>query len=163
MLGEEISSIVERRSQSHSLIQELVTTRNDMLALFSRLAGFKPFLEPDEGTRDILQEFCETLVDYTLQAHLNLYRHIEEKQEKRQKVLQLAEQIYPQILNTTEIISNFNDIYEEINDQLDSSHLEENLSKLGEALAVRIELEDQLIAVLTNKIPAMESKSGLHS
>jgi len=163
MLSEEVSSTVERRSQSHSLIQELVITRNDMLALFSKLADFKPFLEPDEGTREILQEFCETLVDYTLQAHLNLYRHIEDKLEKRKKVLNLAEQIYPRILRTTEIISNFNDIYEEIDDSLDSSHLEENLSMLGEALAERIELEDQLIAVLTNKIPYVDNAQNLHS
>lgn len=163
MLNEEISSTVERRSQSHSLIQELVITRNEMLALFSKLAGFKPFIEADEGTREILQEFCETLVDYTLQAHLNLYRHLEDKLEKRKKVLQLAELIYPRILRTTEIISNFNDIYEEINDSLDSSHLEENLSMLGEALAERIELEDQLIAVLTNKVPNVEIASGLNS
>jgi len=153
MLGEEVSSTVERRSQSHSLIQELIVTRNQMLALYSELASFKPFEQLDEGTREILQEFCETLVDYTLQAHLNVYRHIEEKLEKRKKVLQLAEQIYPSILRTTEIISSFNDTYEEINDHLDASHLEQNLSKLGEALATRIELEDQLITVLTNKVP----------
>jgi len=157
MLNEEVSSTVERRSQSHSLIQELIETRNQMLGLFSELAGFKPFLDSDEGTREILQEFCETLVDYTLQAHLNVYRHIEEKLEKRKKVLQLAEQIYPRILGTTEIISAFNDTYEEINNNLYASHLEKNLSKLGEALAERIELEDQLIAVLTNKIPDMRS------
>jgi len=157
MLGEEVSSTVERRSQSHSLIQELIVTRNQMLALYSELASCKPFDQLDEGTSGILQEFCETLVDYTLQAHLNVYRHIEEKLEKRKQVLQLAEQIYPSILRTTEIISSFNDAYEEINDHLDASHLEQNLSKLGEALAERIEFEDQLIAVLTNKVPGARS------
>jgi regulator of sigma D len=162
MLSEEPSTMVERRARSHSLIQELVITRNQMLTLFSQLAELKPF-QPDEGTCEVLQEFCETLVDYTLQAHLNLYRYIEEKLEKRKKVLQLAEQIYPRILATTEMISAFNDTYEEINDKLDASHLEQNLSRLGEALATRIELEDQLIEVLTNRMPSAENVRSLNS
>jgi regulator of sigma D len=162
MLSEEPSTMVERRARSHSLIQELVITRNEMLTLFTQLAELKPF-QPDEGTCEILQEFCETLVDYTLQAHLNLYRYIEEKLEKRKKVLQLAEQIYPRILATTEMISAFNDTYEEINDKLDASHLEQNLSRLGEALATRIELEDQLIEVLTNRMPSAENVKSLNS
>lgn len=147
---------VERRSQSHSLIQELVKTRTEMLSLFSQLAELKPF-QADEETCDLLQEFCETLVDYTLQAHLNLYRHIEDKLEKRQQVLELADRIYPRILTTTEMISDFNDEYEEINDGLDATKLEQNLSNLGEALAVRIELEDQLIEVLTHRLRPVET------
>ena len=162
MLSEGLNTTVERRSQSHTLIEELVITRNQMLSLFTQLAELKPFLA-DEETCDILQEFCETLVDYTLQAHLNLYRHIEEKQEKRKKVMQLAEDIYPRILATTEIISNFNDNYEEINGDLDASHLEQNLSNLGEALAIRIELEDQLIAILTRRVPSAENVKNLNS
>lgn len=162
MLSEEPGTMVERRARSHSLIQELVITRNQMLTLFTQLAELKPF-QPDEGTCEVLQEFCETLVDYTLQAHLNLYRYIEEKLEKRKKVLQLAEQIYPRILATTEIISALNDTYEEINDKLDASHLEQNLSRLGEALATRIELEDQLIEVLTNRMPSAENVRSLNS
>lgn len=157
MLSEEGNSTVERRVQSHTLIQELVIARSEMLVLFSELAGFKPFIKIDDGTSDILQEFCESLVDYTLQAHLNVYRHIEEKLEKRKQVTQLAEQIYPRILRTTEIISSFNDSYEKIDSNLDASHLEENLSILGEALAERIELEDQLITILTGKMPDSRS------
>lgn len=153
MLSEEVSQFVERRSRSHSLIQELVDTRTEMLSLYSRLVGFKPFLEIDEDTRDILQEFCETLVDYTLQAHMNVYRYIEEKVEKRQRVIELAEKIYPRILKTTDVISRFNDNYEIINDTLDASRLESDLSLLGETLAERIELEDQLIDVLSTRVP----------
>ena len=156
MLTESLNLTVERRSQSHTLIQELVDTRTEMLSLFSQLVEMKPF-QADQETCDLLQEFCETLVDYTLQAHLNLYRHIEEKLEKRKQVLQLADEIYPRILSTTEIISDFNDKYEEINEQLDATKLEEHLSTLGEALAVRIELEDQLIEVLTRRVRSVET------
>jgi len=163
MLSEETVQIVERRSQSHTLIQELVDTRNEMLSLFSRLIIFKPFTDSDDGTREILEEFCETLVDYTLQAHLNIYRHIEEKLEKRVAVLELAEKNYPSILRSTELISEFNDLYEDLSNHFDTSQLEQNLSRLGEVLAERIELEDQLIAVLTNRRPDQSDSDSLNS
>jgi len=155
-LSESLNLPVERRSQSHTLIQELVDTRTQMLSLFSQLVEMKPF-QADVETCDLLQEFCETLVDYTLQAHLNLYRHIEDKLEKRQQVLQLADRIYPRILSTTEQISDFNDEYEDIHAGLDATKLELNLSKLGEALAARIELEDQLIEELTHRVRPVET------
>jgi len=163
MLSEDTVQIVERRSQSHTLIQELVATRNEMLALFSRLISFKPFTTEDEGTRESLEEFCETLVDYTLQAHLNIYRHIEEKLEKRVRVLEIAERTYPDILKSTELISDFNDKYEDLSNNFDASQLEQNLSQLGEVLAERIELEDQLIAVLTNRRPEQTESANLNS
>ncbi len=53
MLSEESVAIVERRSQSHSLIKELVITRNEMLALYSRLIDFKPFVEEEEAEADV--------------------------------------------------------------------------------------------------------------
>ncbi len=155
-MSESLNLPVERRSQSHTLIQELVDTRTQMLSLFSQLVEMKPF-QADVETCDLLQEFCETLVDYTLQAHLNLYRHIEDKLEKRQQVLQLADRIYPRILSTTEQISDFNDEYEDIHAGLDATKLELNLSKLGEALAARIELEDQLIEELTHRVRPVET------
>jgi len=163
MLSEDTVQIVERRSQSHTLIQELVATRNEMLALFSRLISFKPFTNEDEGTRESLEEFCETLVDYTLQAHLNIYRHIEEKLEKRVRVLEIAERTYPNILKSTELISDFNDKYEDLRNNFDASQLEQNLSQLGEVLAERIELEDQLIEVLTNRRPEQTESANLNS
>jgi regulator of sigma D len=119
-----------------------------MLALYSKLAANKPY-DSDDSVSDLVQEFCEILVDYTAAAHFQLYRFIEEKQEKRKRVLQLAEQIYPQIVETTRIIVEFNDRYENIQDIHIQTTLEDDLSRLGEALAERIELEDQLIEVLS--------------
>jgi len=140
--------IKERRSRSMDLIRDLITTRTEMLILYSRLAAFKS-LEGNRDMLEVLEEFCETLIDYTAAAHFRLYRYIEEKMEKRKAVLEVAESIYPRVVKTTEVIIAFNDRYDDHTQDLSAYDLSEDLSNLGEALAERIELEDQLIDVLS--------------
>ena len=151
MLGEQTIS-TERRAQSHNLIRDLIATRTEMLVLYSRLAACKPYLSDnrDEDMLDLLEEFCEILVDYTAAAHFRLYRYIDERMEKRQAVLQMAEVVYPRIAETTRMIVDFNDRYDgDGQEPISTENLEEDLSSLGEALAERIELEDRLIEVLS--------------
>ncbi|MEJ2347001.1 MAG: Rsd/AlgQ family anti-sigma factor [Gammaproteobacteria bacterium] len=137
----------ERRTRSQHLIRDLVDLRKEMLALYSQLAARKPFVD-DDDLPELLQDFCETLIDYTANAHFRLYRHLEERQERRRAVLALAEQIYPRIAQTTQYIVDFNDRYEGDVPQTPPKQLENDLSGLGEELAERIELEDQLIEAL---------------
>lgn len=139
--------VIERRAESHDLIQDLISTRTEMLSLFARLAAKKPFTE-DESIGGLLQEFCEILVDYTASAHFRLYRFLDEKIERRRAVLETARGIYPRIVQTTQAIVDFNDRYESL-DNAAPAELERDLSWLGEQLAERIELEDQLVEVLT--------------
>ena len=138
----------ERRTQSHNLIGDLVSTRTEMLALYTRLAAKKPFTDL-EAVTDLLQEFCQIMVDYTASAHFRLYRFLDERIERRRGVLRIAEVIYPRVIETTQAIIDFNDRYEDINTGYEPTNLEHDLSWLGERLAERIELEDQLIEVLT--------------
>jgi len=167
MLGEESSSgvHVERRSQSHNLIRDLIHTRTSMLALYSKLAAQKPFTELDDPVLELLEEFCEVLVDYTAQAHFSLYRFIEEKMEKRKSVLDIADKVYPRIFDSTQLIVDFNDRYDDFSNTSLVQQLENDLSQLGEVLAERIDLEDQLIAVLTHsrRSNSDEAKTALHS
>jgi len=137
----------ERRSNSHRDIDHLVENRTSTLALYSRLASRRPF-KAEHDTQMLLQNFCESLIDYTASAHFQLYRHIDEDRERRQPVRDLADQIYPSISQITQKILDFNDKYDCQDHCNDLSHLAEDLSSLGEKLADRIELEDQLINVL---------------
>lgn len=144
------SLVQERRQSSHRMIQELVGVRDHMLSLYSELAAKHPFNENDSVT-DLLEQFCQQLIDYTADTHFRLYRYLDEKRERRRAVLDLAEKIYPTIVTTTDSILDFNDKYDFENNReairLDT--LEHDLSRLGEYLADRIELEDQLIQVLS--------------
>ena len=144
----EVQQAVERRSSSINKLQTLLHTRTETLALLNQLAAMRPF-NPEEGVQGLLQEFCESLVDYTASAHFQLYRFIEDGTERRTTVKDLATKIYPRISNTTRFILDFNEKYEDDN-QLDNlQELDRDLSQLGEVLAERISEEDEIIEVLT--------------
>ena len=65
--------------------------------------------------------------------------------------MNLADKLYPRIANTTQVAIEFNDVYEKANGENISENLNGMLSKLGEELAVRIELEDQLISEMLGR------------
>lgn len=140
----------ERRVGSQRMVTELVGVRDEMLSLYSDLAAQHPFDDRDSVT-ELLDQFCQALIDYTANAHFRLYRYLDEKRERRRALLDVADKVYPTIVSTTDTILEFNDKYDTeenpANCSLDS--LEEDLSKLGEKLADRIEVEDQVIEVLT--------------
>jgi len=138
----------DRRVQSQKDLKALVESRSETLAIFSALASKQPF-KPEHATQVLLQNFCESLIDYTASAHFQLYRHIDEDRERRKPVLEIASEIYPSIVDSTQAILNFNDRYDCEDHCNNLTELADDLSKLGEMLADRIELEDKLINVLT--------------
>jgi len=140
----------ERRVESHSHLHTLLETRTESLSLYSQLAEMRPFT-PDRESQLLLQEFCEAIVDYTASAHFQLYRFIDEGTERRSDISKLAESVYPQITDMTKVILAFNEKYDDSDRSNDLAELDRDLSQLGEVLADRILLEDQLISVLTSK------------
>lgn len=137
----------ERRIHSHNAIDELVASRTDLLALYSRIAGHQPFTS-DREIPELFKKFCEILVDYTANAHFHLYKFIEENNERRRSVREIASLNYPKISATTDSIVQFNDKYDHGIDKIDLTSLKEDLSELGEILADRIELEDQVVRAM---------------
>lgn len=144
-------NFVERRTQSLNMIDKLIACRTDTLVLYSALARQKPYTTEQE-VLPLLQRFCQSLIDYTANAHFQLYHYIAERTERRQSIRALADQVYPRISTTTEIILEFNDRYEDsAHSRQHLSHLDKDLSRLGEELADRIELEDQLIGAMRSR------------
>ena len=145
------ASVAERRSSSHEQLKTLLETRTETLSLYSQLANMRPFEQQDREIQLMIQEFCEALVDYSASAHFQLYRYIEEKNERRAAVLELAEKVYPRIAESTRVFLDFNEKYD-CEDHCDSlGKLDSDLSHLGELLADRILLEDQVISALGKK------------
>jgi regulator of sigma D len=140
----------ERRGRSQQLIDKLITERTQMLVLFCRLAGVEPYV-PGKSVQSLLQEFCQILVDYIAAGHFALYERIVEGTERRRDVVDLAGRLYPRIADSTDVALDFNDKYdcEDHCTALDS--LSADLSRLGEELATRIELEDRLIHGLSRQ------------
>jgi regulator of sigma D len=139
----------ERRYAAKTKLHALMESRTETLALFNQLAGFRPF-KPDHEVQMALQEFCEALVDYTASAHFQLYRFIDEGTERRTKVLKIAEQVYPNIAETTQQILDFNEKYDCEEHCNDLTKLDSDMSSLGEILADRILYEDQVIAAISS-------------
>jgi len=142
------NAVPERRQRAVAIITKLVDVRNDMLSLYNELAERKPYNDTDDDLSEVLGDFCSSLIDYTANAHFQLYRYFAEKKERRQRIINIADKIYPRIVDITQNILDFNDKYDSDQQRHHLSDLEKDLSFLGEALAERIELEDNLINVL---------------
>jgi regulator of sigma D len=129
------------------MIDNLLAERKEVLILYSRVAGLQPFDEEDDDS-NVLRQFIQLLVDYIAAAHFGLYERIVSGKERRQGVVKLAEQLYPRIAECTDVVVAFNDRYDAADAVAAGDGLSRDLSRLGEHLAERIELEDKLIAEL---------------
>ena len=129
------------------MINKLLAERQEMLVLFCKVAGLEPYSRT-QSLESLLQGFCQVLVDYTAFGHFEVFGHISNGRERRSEVIKVAESIYPEFVAATEEAVNFNDKYDLSDHALSFDGLAEDLSNLGEQLANRIELEDQLIATM---------------
>jgi regulator of sigma D len=140
----------DRRAGTKEMVGKLVAERTEMLSLFCRMAGLEPF----QGSRNhsptpgLLQEFCQVLVDYIAAGHFSLYERIVNGTERRREIATLAEQLYPRIAETTQTALDFNDKYDSGEFFEIGPSFQNELSRLGEELAARIEYEDRIINVL---------------
>ena len=106
-------------------------------------------LEVGKTDIDQLSVFCQIMVDYTAMGHFEVYQRIIEGKERRRAVKEVAADVYPAIAETTDHLVDFNDKYDTIeSSQIDAETLHEELSRLGEIIAIRSELEDQILAAL---------------
>ncbi len=137
----------ERRTGTQELVEKLTNERAEVFILFNQVAGLQPYTS-DKPIQKLLQEFCQVLIDYIAAGHFTLYERILNGTERRQGVVRLAEKLYPRIAKTSDSAVEFNDKYdcEDHCEKLDT--LWSDLSRLGEELATRIELEDQLTEAL---------------
>jgi len=131
------------------MVEKLLAERQEVLVLFCKLAGLQPV--PAESRDQDLQRFCELLVDYSAFGHFEIYERIIDGRERRNRVVEVARDVYPRIAEATEVAVEFNDKYDSSDHELDLDRLDADLSKLGEELAVRIEMEDRIIDALTGR------------
>lgn len=145
--GSTSSTDMERRTTSQGAIAKLVAERTEMLTLFCRVAGLEPYEKGRHKTppREVFQEFLQVLVDYLAAGHFSLYERIANGNERRRAVSDLAAQLYPRIAETTQAALDFNDMYDGKSFEI-TPLFHEHLSRLGELLASRIEVEDKIIS-----------------
>lgn len=146
---DEQASFNERRAGTRNAIAKMIAERNEVLALYWRLAGLESFENGKrEPARKLLQEFCQLLVDYIAAGHFSLYERIVNGTERRRDIAQLAQDLYPRIAATTTTALDFNDKYDSGDKFEVTDGFKADLSRVGEELALRIDLEDKLIALM---------------
>ena len=152
----------ERRARTRKEIKQLIEERASVLSQYYNLAKHTENSGNDSSNiAELLEEFCQELVDYMATGHFEIYRRIEDGKERRGTITKLAEQIMPRINNTTQVAVAFNDTYDDIDNFNDNALelLQKHLAKLGEELAIRIDLEDQFINTLlaSSEKPVLEA------
>ena len=136
---------IQPREHTSQLVSELLQERQQVWSLYCSVAGMEPFT-PNKTIEELMQEFCQLLVDYISLGHFGIYQRILDGSERRRQIIEAAEKYYPGIADATEAVLAFNDKYEKITPSLILNGLSKDLSEVGEKLATRIELEDELIS-----------------
>ncbi|MCP5150390.1 MAG: Rsd/AlgQ family anti-sigma factor [Ectothiorhodospiraceae bacterium] len=144
------ASADERRGRTQELIERLIDERRRLLVLYERVAGVTPY-EDEPPTPELLAEFFQILVDYIAAGHFGLYERIAKGEERRRAVVGLARDIYPRIAATTDAAMQANDAYERAGRRGLTVKLARMLWAMGEQLALRIDLEDRLIAAMVGR------------
>jgi regulator of sigma D len=144
---------MERRARLHGTIESLVKLRQEVIVSYCQLSGVSSFARRDVETpsvdADQLRRFCQIMVDYTAMGHFEVYQRIIEGKERRVAVKAVAAEVYPAIAETTDYLVDFNDKYDAFEGTVeDVEMLTADLSRLGEIIAIRGELEDQILAAL---------------
>ncbi|MCP3868382.1 MAG: sigma D regulator [Gammaproteobacteria bacterium] len=137
----------ERRTRTRDMIEKWMEERQQMLVLYCQLAGLEPYT-PDRSNTQLLRDFCQVLVDYIAFGHFEVYDRISRGDERRSGVRQIAQDVYPKILEVADLTVAFNDKYDSSDHELDLENLDTDLSRLGAELATRIEMEDRVVAAL---------------
>jgi regulator of sigma D len=141
----------ERWGGVSELIDRWLKERQELLVHYCDLSGENDFAQT-EALREKFVRLCEVLVDYVSTGHFEIYEQlVSEAREFNDGGLELAAKVYPRIEQTTEVALNFNDRLDgrELSEE-DVKELFGELSKLGETLETRFEMEDFLIEHLHN-------------
>lgn len=135
---------------SDEAVNNWLNERNQLLIQYFRLSGKRDnsYLPNEEQ----INQFCGLLIDYVSAGHFEVYEKIVSACEVNgDEGISLLEKLYPEISATTDIVVNFNDKYSRFAEESALQQLANDLSLLGEAIAKRVELEDNLIDTLRTK------------
>jgi len=155
-IAQKVSAEYDRRKRRSDTIETLLTEREEVLVTLCGLAEFESKDAEYSLVLDILKTFNQALVDYTALGHFEIYQRIVEGKERRENVRRIADRVYPSISSTTRQIVDFNDKYEGADAPDSLINLYKDLSAIGEAMAERIDSEDQLLSEMRDRVPEPE-------
>ncbi|MBV1916013.1 MAG: sigma D regulator [Pseudomonadales bacterium] len=132
---------------NNKLIERWLNERQELILLYVAIDGLRQFTPKGTPIGVKVQAFCQVLMDYVSAGHFEVYdRLISETKGGRAGTDKMLLGFLSGIQRSTDMAITFNEIYDSdqhCDEELMS--LPEDLSKLGELLAERFDLEDQLV------------------
>ena len=131
----------------HERIKHWLEARRVLLITFCELSNIKDFRDQDLRQGQLLQTFCQQLVDYISAGHFEIFEQLinEGHLFNDAEALASGKKLLPAIYSLTDLILDFNDKYLATDD---CSSLAIDLSNLGENMAQRFEIEDSMVNIL---------------
>jgi regulator of sigma D len=143
-------TIEERWSGVNDMIERWLEERQALIVGFCAVSGVHESNNAEE-LHSGLQRFCQLIVDYVCAGHFEVYYQLlREAEEFKDGSAKIAKALLPELNENTSIAMEFNDHYFESNENTPLQDLSQQLSKLGETLELRFEIEDRLIDVMHN-------------
>ncbi|WLQ13653.1 sigma D regulator [Hahella aquimaris] len=141
----------ERWGGVSEIIDRWLKERQDLIVRYCDLVGKSKFDDVESAVKNF-KTFCQVLLDYVSAGHFEVYEQlIEEAREFNDGGMELVKELFPKIQATTEAALDYNDRFDKTPEELSELNaLLPELSKLGERLEERFELEDMLIEKLHN-------------
>lgn len=134
------------------LVEGWLKERQELILLYCAVDGLREFTPKDTPVAIKVQAFADVLIDYMSAGHFEIYDELlQEAADFNDDYTDIANTVLPRIQASTQIAVDFNDKYtgKDINEAL-MPELAADLSRLGEKLVERFDLEDQLIEMMHN-------------
>ncbi len=151
-IAEKISAEENRRTRQTHTINSLLNERQKVLVSMCTLAELESSEVATDSVIGDLRSFNQQLVDYTALGHFEIYERIIDGKERRGNIKRVADRVYPTISETTQLFVDFNDKYEGADESDSLTDLYRDLSRIGEAMAERIESEDMLLREISDQL-----------
>lgn len=131
------------------IIEQWLKERQELLVIYYQLSHVMPFSEDqlESNEQEILANFCQILTDYVSVGHFEVFERLFAASSDNKIIAELDNEIFKRILTTTDKLISFCNKYAKSNTK---KNLSIALSTLGEELARRMDLEDNLIKVYLN-------------
>ncbi|MBE4593421.1 anti-RNA polymerase sigma 70 factor [Vibrio navarrensis] len=147
----------EQWGGSSEVIDHWLDTRQSLIVEYCKLAALQPCTSKTNvlelPTPDELQHFCQELVDYISEGHFKVYDMVMNKWRATGfEITQEIHDTYARIVLTTDPLLNFTDQYASVDEEDTLDRFDKDLSRLGEILEMRFEVEDQLIQLIADSL-----------
>lgn len=150
-----LNQFQEQWGGNDDVIDHWLSTRQDLLVKYCKLAGLPPFDSSPTSLPSFLaiQSFTQHLIDYISEGHFKIYNMVMAKWDSTGfSPTEEMSSLYANITKTTDPILNFTDKYAKEDEELLLSDFDKDFSALGEVMELRFELEDGLIEQISSSL-----------